>query len=73
MEEKRKPIETAYLEIQGDVFERLRETENMCGDCGATEGEYHHLGCDMERCPKCRGQLISCDCEDIYLMEEGNK
>src|SRR5947209_8780073 len=33
-----------------------------CGDCHALEGEYHELGCDLERCPFCGGQLISCDC-----------
>lgn len=34
----------------------------ICHDCGAVEGEYHEPGCDMERCPFCGGQLISCDC-----------
>jgi hypothetical protein len=33
-----------------------------CHDCGAMEGEIHELGCDMERCPFCAGQLICCDC-----------
>jgi len=34
-----------------------------CHDCGARCGQLHVLGCDMERCPACRGQLISCRCE----------
>jgi hypothetical protein len=34
-----------------------------CHDCGAKEGHLHHPGCDMERCPKCGFQAISCDCE----------
>ena len=25
-------------------------------------GGYHHLGCDLEDCPACRRQLISCGC-----------
>jgi len=33
-----------------------------CGDCGASEGQYHELGCDLEECPICFGQLISCGC-----------
>lgn len=33
-----------------------------CGDCGAGGGGFHHLGCDLERCPSCGWQLISCDC-----------
>lgn len=32
-----------------------------CGDCGIVRG-YHHPGCDLEWCPRCRGQFISCGC-----------
>lgn len=35
----------------------------VCHDCGAKEGEIHRWNCDMEECPKCGGQLISCSCE----------
>lgn len=34
----------------------------ICGDCGVKEGQLHLPGCDMERCPFCGAQLISCDC-----------
>ena len=33
-----------------------------CHDCGAEEGQSHEFGCDMERCPFCGSQLISCGC-----------
>ena len=33
-----------------------------CGDCKIADGGIHHPGCDMERCPACGGQLISCGC-----------
>ena len=43
-----------------------------CGDCGVKRGGYHHPGCDLQRCPICRGQLLSCDCqyEDEYDDED---
>jgi hypothetical protein len=35
-----------------------------CHDCNVAPNGFHHPGCDMERCPKCSGQLISCGCLD---------
>lgn len=55
------------LIIRGERFERDRVgrpigQNGRCGDCGVQRHAWHHLGCDQERCPRCRGQLISCDC-----------
>jgi hypothetical protein len=33
-----------------------------CHDCNVGLDQYHHPGCDMERCPLCGGQVISCGC-----------
>jgi hypothetical protein len=38
------------------------DKNKTCHDCGAPVGYIHELGCDMETCPKCKGQLISCGC-----------
>ena len=34
-----------------------------CHDCQCLPGNYHHVGCDVERCPRCGGQAIGCDCD----------
>ena len=34
-----------------------------CHDCGATKGQFHIFGCDVERCPVCGGQVIYCECD----------
>jgi hypothetical protein len=36
-----------------------------CHDCAALPGQLHAEGCDTEMCPRCKGQLLSCDCEPV--------
>ena len=58
-----------------------------CGDCGVVRGGFHHPGCDIQRCPLCCGQMMSCDCRfdedgpdeededevlDVYFDGNGN-
>jgi len=40
------------------------EVGDRCHDCNIVNGGFHHPGCDVERCPKCGGQLITCGCLD---------
>lgn len=58
------------MHVGGKVYGRIRafgEDESArCHDCNALPGEFHHWGCDMERCPACGHQLISCECEDVF-------
>lgn len=64
-----------HLECNGKLYPRRKHGEEghafpedlRCHDCGAKVGYYHHFGCDMERCPICGRQLISCDCEITHL------
>jgi len=48
--------------------EKLQEYEpytadlNLCPSCYTGEGEFHTLGCPVEICPWCNGQLTYCNC-----------
>jgi len=39
-------------------------------ECGAKYGQYHELGCDLEQCPICRGQLLSCRHGKLFETEQ---
>lgn len=63
--------ELIRIRIKGRVY--LRDTNHFdsspngrCHDCGIVnkQGNLHHFGCDVERCPLCQGPLISCGCLD---------
>jgi hypothetical protein len=43
-------------------YEPYTPASNICPSCHASVGEFHTLGCPVEICPWCNGQLTYCNC-----------
>jgi hypothetical protein len=64
-------LQSAYV-IEGEEYPRVRYGEEHddewdagrvpCHDCRVVKGQFHVVGCDVEQCPRCGGQVITCDC-----------
>lgn len=51
---------------RGEFAEAIDE---KCSNCGVPTGFLHLLPCDLEQCPLCEGQALSCSC--VYEKREG--
>lgn len=56
------------------IYEPFTSDSNLCPSCQIGEGEFHTLGCPVEICPWCNGQLTYCNCRftklDIDAMDK---
>lgn len=56
-----------YIKLDGEVYQRNNfffDSSEFCRVCNILnkDGNYHHFGCNIEMCPRCKKQLISCNC-----------
>lgn len=46
----------------GDEHSDWGADRQACHDCRVLKGEFHVPSCDVEQCPVCGGQIITCNC-----------
>ncbi len=60
-----------HYTVEGQRFSRIpygaedhwqADWLESCGDCGVRAEQLHLVGCDIEQCPRCRQQALSCGC-----------
>ncbi len=64
-------VQSGTIRLEGRYFQRIRYGSERhdwgaryqrCDYCAVAQGEFHLIGCDIEECPRCLRQLISCEC-----------
>ena len=54
-------------------YERIKTDIDFCPGCSVTNGNVHHIGCALERCPKCHDFLQTCSCcDDVRYYKSPN-
>lgn len=52
------------------VYVPVHLDRSRCAVCATADGGLHRLGCPVEVCPWCGGQLTKCDCRFQYLKQD---
>lgn len=57
------PYKTTGIPLNWDDI-----TNDLCPNCAAIKGQYHCISCNVEQCPRCRGQFIICRCGRAHKL-----
>ena len=55
---------------KGDYHQGEWSKNEPCHNCHCLPGRFHHPGCDMEVCPRCKQQAIQCNCLNDWRAQE---
>jgi hypothetical protein len=48
----------------------MTSSSDRCPDCDVGLGKFHKTGCDIDQCPYCGRQLISCRCRRTPPLDD---
>jgi len=66
--EDREAFRKKYSDLSAwPVYVPVHLHHDLCLFCHVADGEFHTLGCPVEICPWCGGQLTSCGCRFTLL------
>jgi hypothetical protein len=60
---KHSGVRFSCIKYGNEPLFRDREKLPICHDCNAKPGQFHKPDCDMEICPICGDQLMTCGCD----------
>ncbi len=61
-----KRYRAGYSPTDRKMQKELKDPKFYLCECGTVWGKYHDLGCDLEDCPICKGQLLSCGHGELF-------